>query len=79
MCSVKRHQDGCPEKYFHYVGQLQTEGSTPWVESGEGFPILYLPLPNLEGSRQTGLHYAHRAIYMLPPHLLVMFLGMGAD
>ena len=43
------------------VGQLQTEGSTPWAESGEGFPILYLPLPNLEGNRQTGLHDAHRA------------------
>ena len=40
--------------------------------------IRYLPVFP-QGSRQTGLHYAHRAICMLPLSSLVFSLGMGAD
>ena len=35
--------------------------------------------PFLEGVAEAALYCAHRTIYMLPPSLLVISLGMGAD
>jgi hypothetical protein len=39
----------------------------------------YLSHPILEGAAKAALDCAHRTIYMLPPSLLVISLGMGAD
>jgi len=36
-------------------------------------------LPLFRGVAEAALYCAHRTIYMLPPILLVMSLGMGAD